>query len=265
MLRNLTALIASLTLLAPLAISAPAQASPARVGRLATAAPVDGHTPQQPHMDHYCAPEPECFDVDIDVGATCGIVVDLDASLVCDPLSVEAACLAKLGVDADDEGIDVDAFVACTAELVAACEADVEAGGALFCDGHYIGGDLCLGGIDVDIDLDADACLDLDIDVDVDLGLCLDLNLNLDLNCTVEAGVGCAAKCDPISVKAFCIAELGEDCGVDALAACLVEAEAQCVAQCEADGALFCDGGIYAGADLCLDLDVGVCIGLVCL
>ena len=199
--------------------------------------------------------EDECFGVDIDVGADCGILAGLDLFAECDPLAVEAACIAELGVDCG-----VEAFAACTASLVAQCQAELEAGGALFCDGHFIGGDSCLGDIDVDVNIDVDACVDLDVDVDVDLDLdlCLDVDLDLDLDCGLEVGAECYAACDPIAVEAWCYAELGYDCELDAFAACQAQVLAQCWADCDVEGALFCDGGVYVGADICLDLDLDI-------
>jgi len=196
----------------------------------------------------------DCLGVDIDVGASCGIVAGLDFWAECNPLAVEAACIAELGADCG-----VEAFAACTAQLVAHCQAELEAGGALFCDGVFIGADVCLGGIDVDVDVDleGDMCiLGEDIDLDIDLDLCLDLDLGLNLDCSLEVGAQCLAACDPIAVEAKCYAELGYDCSLEAFAACQVEAIAQCCADCEAGGALFCDGGVYVGAEICLGLDI---------
>ena len=199
----------------------------------------------------------DCFGVDIEVGASCGVVVGVDALLECNPLSVEAACIAELGEDCG-----IDAFLACTAELTAHCEAELNAGGALFCDGVFVGADTCLGGIDVDVDVDVDACVDVDLDADLDLDLdldvCLDLNLGLNLGCKVAVDAACHAKCDPIAVEAKCEAELGDDCELHEYAACEAEVIAQCHADCEADGAVFCKGGVYVGADLCLDLGLGL-------
>ena len=199
----------------------------------------------------------DCFGVDIEVGAACGVLVGVDALLECDPLSVEAACIAELGEDCG-----IEAFAACTAQLTAHCEAEVKAGGALFCDGVFVGADTCLGGIDVDVDVDVDACVDVDLDADLDLDLdldvCLDLNLGLNLGCKVAVDAACHAKCDPIAVEAKCEAELGDDCELHEYAACEAEVIAQCHADCEADGAVFCKGGVYVGADLCLDLGLGL-------
>jgi hypothetical protein len=198
----------------------------------------------------------DCLGVDIDVGASCGVVAGLDFWAECNPLAVEAACIAELGEDCG-----IEAFAACTAELVAHCQAELEAGGALFCDGVFVGADVCLGGIDVDVDIDleGDTCIlgeDIDVDLDVDLDLCLDLDLGLNLDCAVEVGAECLAACDPIAVEAKCYAELGYDCSLEAFAACQVEAIAECCADCELGGALFCDGGVYVGADICLGLDI---------
>jgi len=43
--------------------------------------------------------------------------------------------------------------------LTAHCAAEVQAGGALFFDGDFIGADTCLGQIDVDVEIDAEACV----------------------------------------------------------------------------------------------------------
>lgn len=193
-----------------------------------------------------------CFDIDVELGAACALVADVDADLYCDPLSVEAACVAELGVDCG-----VEAFAACVVDMTAHCAAEIEAGGALFCDGLFVGADICLGGL-IGVELDADACfdvdLDLDVDVDLDLDLdaCLDVELDADVACGVEVDAACAAKCSPAAVEAACVAELGLDCELHAFAACQVELIADCVAQCELGGAVFCDGDIYVGADICL-------------
>ena len=249
---------------------------------LAITAPINAEIAQPSRTEHGCpfgcgggggididigiGGEPdECFGIDIDVGADCGILAGLDFFAECDPLAVEAACIAELGVDCG-----VEAFAACTASLVAQCQADLEAGGAIFCDGQFVGGDLCWGGIDVDVDVDLDGCLDLDVDVDVDvdLDLCLNVDLDLNLDCAVEVGAECYAACDPLAVEAWCYAEVescgdyDENCDLGAFAACQAEVIAKCQADCDLEGALFCDGGVYVGADICLDLGLDLDIGL---
>jgi hypothetical protein len=206
----------------------------------------------------------DCLGVDVELGANCVVLAGVDALVECNPLSVEAACLAELGVDCG-----LEAFVACTAELTAHCQAEVLAGGALFCDGAFIGADICLGGLDVDVNVDADACVDIDLggdvdlDIDLDADICLDLDLDVSLDCEVEVDAACHAKCDPIAVEAACYAELGADCeDLHAFAACQADVIANCHAQCDLDGALFCDGDIYAGADICIDVGLGICLGL---
>lgn len=198
----------------------------------------------------------QCFDIDLELGAACGIVADVDAELYCNPLSVEAACYAELGVDCG-----LDAFAACVAEVTAHCQAEIEAGGALFCDGVFIGAETCLWGLlDDDIDLDVDACfdvdlgvdVDIDIDIDLDLNPCIDLDLDADVECGVAVGLECVAQCTPLAVEAACIAKLGEDCELHDFAACQVELIGECVAACDLDGALFCGAGIFAGLDICL-------------
>lgn len=202
----------------------------------------------------------DCLGVDIAVKAECGVLAGAKAALECNPLSVEAACIAELGVDCG-----VEAFAACTAELTAHCEAEALAGGALFCDGNFIGADTCLGNIDVDVKIDAEGCVDVDLGDDVDLeidleaSVCLDLSLDLGAECYISLGAECHAKCDPIAVEAACEAEFdGDDDELHAFAACQAGLLAQCHANCDANGSLFCDGTIYAGADLCLDVGLGI-------
>ena len=205
----------------------------------------------------------DCLGVEIDVGAKCGVLAGAGAALECDPLSVEAACIAELGVDCD-----ALAFAACTAELTAHCEAEVQAGGALFCDGNFLGADTCLGEIDVDVDIDAEACVDVDlggdvdVEFDIDSDICLDLDLGLGAQCYISLGAACHAKCDPIAVEAACEGELdGSKDELHAFAACQAAVIAQCHANCDADGSLFCEGTIYAGVDLCLDVGLGIGVG----
>ncbi|WAS92461.1 hypothetical protein [Nannocystis punicea] len=193
-----------------------------------------------------------CFDIDVGLGADCAIVADVDAELYCNPLSVEAACIAELGLDCG-----LDAFLGCVADMTAHCEAEIEAGGALFCDGVFLGADACLGGLGgllgIDIDLDIDACFDVDlgVDVDLDVDICLDVGLGVDVDCDVALGVECLAKCDPVAVEAACLVELGDDCSLHEMAACQAGLIAHCEAACNLGGALFCDGDIYAGFFFC--------------
>lgn len=189
-----------------------------------------------------------CFDVAVELGAACALVADVDADLYCDPLTVEAACVAELGVDCG-----VEAFAACVVAMTAHCAAEIEAGGALFCDGLFVGADACLGGL-VGVELDADACFDveLEVDVDLDLDVCLDVELDADVACAVEVDAACAAKCTPAAVEAACVAEIGLDGDLHAFAACQVELIADCLAACELGGAAFCGGEIYVGAGACL-------------
>jgi hypothetical protein len=193
-----------------------------------------------------------CFDIDLDLGAACTVVAGVDASLYCDPLSVEAVCAAELGLNPD-----IEVWAACLAQVTAHCEAEIEAGGALFCDGLFVGADICLGGL-LGIDLDVDAALDvdlgLDVDLDLDLGVdaCFDVDLDVGVDCEVALGLECIAKCDPLAVQAACLVELGLDADLHAFAACEAALIAHCYAACELDGALFCDGDIYVGAGSCL-------------
>ncbi len=198
----------------------------------------------------------DCLGVEIEVGASCGVLTGAAAALECDPLSVEAGCIAELGPDCGGE-----AFAACTAALTAHCEAEVQAGGALFCGGTFIGADTCLGQIDVDVDIDAEACVDVDLggDVDLDRGVCRDLGPGLGAQCHVSLGAQCHAKCDPAAARAACAAELGGgDDELHAFAACQAAAIVQCDADCDGDGALFCEGSSYAGAGLCKTVGRGI-------
>lgn len=192
---------------------------------------------------------------DIDIDVSCGLVLGLDFWLECNPLAVEAACYAKLGEDCG-----LQAFLDCEVELVAECQAALEADGAVFCDGHFKGDAGCWDDIDEDHDNEGgDSCEgEEDLDVDLDLDLCLDLDLDLNLDCEVEVDAECYAACDPIAVEAWCYAELGDDCSNHEFAQCQAEVLAQCQADCEAGGAVFCDGSVYAGAELCLGIDIGL-------
>lgn len=203
----------------------------------------------------------DCLGVDIAAGASCGVLTGAAALLECDPLSVEAACLAELGADSG-----VDAFVGCTAALTAHCQAEVNAGGALFCDGLFVGADTCLGAIEVDVEIDAEACVevelaeDAELNTDVAADLCLELELAAD--CSFSAGAVCHAKCEPAAVEAACEGELDGRAGeLHAYAACQAERMAQCHTNCDAAGSLFCGGDVYAGAELCLDIGLGIGIG----
>jgi len=211
-------------------------------------------TCQQDNCDEGEGEGEGCHGLDLEGGLTCGLVVGLDFWAECNPLAVEAACYAELGVDCS-----VEAFAECTASLVAECQAALEADGAVFCDGEFKGHAGCLGELEGDYDHDDEGCIDgEEVDIDLDLDLCLDIDLDLNLDCAVEVGAECYAACDPISVEAWCYAELGDDCTPHAFAACEAEVLAQCWADCEVDGALFCDGGLYVGADVCLGIDIGI-------
>lgn len=212
-----------------------------------------------------------CFNVDVDLGAVCGVVADVDANIACNPLSVEAACYAELGKDCG-----LEAFIACTAEVTAQCKAELEAGGALFCDGAFIGADICLGGLldlDLGIDLDVDACLDVDLDADLDLdgllglvdiglGICLDVTLDANVSCDISVGDACKQACVPDAVEQPCLDILGENCTNHEFAACQTELLKNMESDCDLGGAVLCDADIYVGADICLGLDVGIDIGL---
>lgn len=192
-----------------------------------------------------------CFDLGLRFGADCAVVAGVDASLYCDPLSVEAVCVAEVGLDAD-----LEVFADCLAQVTAHCKAEVEAGGALFCEGEFVGADTCLLGL-IGVDLDLDACFDVDLGADVDLGIdlgvdaCFDVGLDVAVGCEVELGLGCLAKCDPLAVELACLAELGVDADLHAFAACEASLVAHCLAACTLGGALFCDGDIYVGAASC--------------
>lgn len=212
-----------------------------------------------------------CFDIDVALGAVCGVVADVDANIACNPLSVEAACYAELGKDCG-----LEEFIACTAELTAQCKAELAAGGALFCDGVFVGADICLGGLldlNLGIDLDVDACLDVDLDADLDLdgllglidiglGICLDVTLDANVSCDIAVGDLCIDLVVPDAVEQPCLDILGENCSNHEFAACQTELLKNMESDCDLGGAAICDADIYVGADICLGIDLGIDIGL---
>ncbi|MDC0721441.1 hypothetical protein [Nannocystis bainbridge] len=189
----------------------------------------------------------ECFDIDLDLGADCIVIDDLD-ELVCDPVSVAEACLVQLG-----PGPDIHDFADCLGDMVALCEAEIEDGGALFCDGLFVGADACLLGlIDLDIDIDIDLFPDVDLVPDLEFDECTDLGFDLETDCEVQEGLDCLAQCDPIAVEPACSVQLDFNDDLHLFAFCAAELMSDCLEACVTGGALFCDGDIYVGPSSCL-------------
>lgn len=184
-----------------------------------------------------------CY-VPVDPKQTCNVFAGADAASACSPTSVADACAASL--DAAD---DIYSFASCTSEMVAQCEAEVADGGALFCDGIYVGSPICAAGIEAEIDLDlayeAPSAPELRLDA------CIAPEVSGALACDLTTGTACTMQCDALATEVWCLAALGEEADWQAFSSCQSELMASCARSCEGDGALFCDGWIYGGASSC--------------
>ncbi|MEZ4450825.1 MAG: hypothetical protein R3B09_15195 [Nannocystaceae bacterium] len=185
----------------------------------------------------------DCHDTDVRPDSVCNILSGAAAASACSPLSVERACFSSL--EGDD---DLYTVATCTGDLVTQCTSEVMNGGALFCDGYYVGAPICANDLDVDLDDEVAPTPT----PDVDPGACLAPELTAELSCSVASGMSCALLCEPSATEIWCIQALGEDADWHSFTSCQTSLLDSCAAGCEGDGAVFCDGWIYGGDPACL-------------
>lgn len=200
----------------------------------------------------------DCHDVGVGPDSICTVLSGAAAADSCTPLSVERACFA--GLEWDD---DLSTVATCTSDLVAECEAEVTGGGALFCDGYYVGAPICANDLDVPLQDEAAPIPT----TDVDPGACMSPELSAELSCSVASGMSCALLCEPAATEVWCLAALGEDADWHAFTGCQSALLDECAAGCEGEGAVFCDGWIFGGESTCLGLGADasrLCLGPGC-
>jgi hypothetical protein len=179
-----------------------------------------------------------CGNIHVEAQAECVVVPPTaDCVSMCEPISVEAACAAKLAVDcrAECDLPSVECTASCQADCTTECEVDPgEFDCAAACEAD------CSGSCQANCrgDEDGAKCMARCE------GSC---SASCDSHCDVELPeVDCMGKCEA-SCEGSCEVDTNFECQAD----CQAEAEAECTAEvtggCEVDceteeGALFCDG-----------------------
>ncbi len=180
-----------------------------------------------------------CGNIHVEASAECELIPPgVDCELECTPLSIEAACNAKLAVDCDGE-CDLSAEVDCKGECRAGCEAECELNPGEFDCSAECNADCyasCAGQCEADEDsascqghCEASCSASCDAECDIDLP-------------SAKCEAGCEARCE-----GSCKAEANFDCQIscqrEAYAECEVDLQGGCKAACDTqEGALFCDG-----------------------
>lgn len=181
-----------------------------------------------------------CGNIHVEAMATCEVVApSADCVAMCTPLSVRAACAAKLEADCNG-GCDEVPSVDCQGECGASCSAR--------CD------DLEPGEFDCQADCSADCSgrCEGSCETSEDAARC-------EASCTASCDAECEGSCDvelpEADCEAGCEASCEGSCDVDANLDCQVDCQAEGFADCETEveggcevacegneGALFCDG-----------------------
>lgn len=192
-----------------------------------------------------------CGDIDVRGDARCELVAQGGCTARCEPVTLRAACAAKLTAQCSGEcsaRATADCTGSCTADCRGRCEAN---GGQLDCQGS------CTGSCDADCNgrcgssSDGETC-----------------RASCRANCTAKCDAKCSAtpptatcegKCEA-SCSGSCDAKASAECQVDCQAklqaSCTAELEGGCRARCEKpEGALFCDGQFVDTGDVqrCID------------
>jgi hypothetical protein len=187
-----------------------------------------------------------CGDIHVEAEAMCELVPPgAQCEARCTPISVEAACAAKLQVECEGEcsaTASVDCSGQCYADCTGPCEIDpgkfdcraqCQADCSASCSGKCSGdnnGAECEGACQATCDANCDASCDVEL-----------------------PEVDCDRKCEA-ACEGSCEAEAEADCQImcqgDAYADCEFEVQGGCEAECKTqEGALFCDGSYVDHGD----------------
>ena len=181
-----------------------------------------------------------CGDIHVEAEATCEVVAPgVECEGMCTPVSVRAACAAKLDASCSSDCKDlpsVDCQGACGAKCSARCtdldpgkfdcQADCKADCSGGCEGHCEAADNaaeCEAGCTASCDGKCEGSCDVELpEADCDAGC----EASCEGSCDVDANFDCQAGCQ-----------------ADGFAECETEIEGGCDIACKGDeGALFCDG-----------------------
>lgn len=201
----------------------------------------------------FCAPKTvqagigACGDIQVEANAQCEVIAPgVECEGECTPISVEAACSAKLAIECEGEctaTAEMDCNTSCQADCFAECE-EFEPGEfdcAASCNADCAG--RCQGHCEADEDsascqgeCEASCSASCDADCDVELP-------------HADCDAGCEASCN-----GSCTAEANFDCQIDCQRESYLDCEAEvqggCKLACETEeGALFCDGNYIDHGD----------------
>ncbi len=180
-----------------------------------------------------------CGNIHVEAEARCELVSPgIDCEVECTPLTVEAACAARLQVECDGQ-CSANATVDCAAECQAGCTGPCEVDPGEFdcsasCRAECQGG--CQG-----------QCEAEDNSARCEASCQAGCSAECEASCNVELPeIDCDRKCEA-SCEGSCRAEANVDCQVscqnDSFASCEAEVTGGCEADCQGtEGALFCDG-----------------------
>jgi hypothetical protein len=180
-----------------------------------------------------------CRNIHLEAQAQCELVPPgVECETACTPLTVEAACAARLEVDCAGS-CNASASVMCSAS----CEADCQARCAVD-PGKFE----CSGACRADCGASCEGHCSASADKAACAASCqASCGASCDVSCDVDApSLDCNAKCDA-SCSGSCEAEANLDCQIDCqadgFAQCRVDVEGGCKATCQTErGALFCNG-----------------------
>jgi hypothetical protein len=180
-----------------------------------------------------------CQNIHLEAQAQCELVPPgVQCETECTPLTVEAACAARLEVDCSGH-CNASASVMCSAS----CEADCSAQCAVD-PGKFE----CSGACRADCGASCSGHCAASADKASCAASCeASCGASCDVSCDVEAPtVDCNAKCDA-SCSGSCDAQANLDCQIDCqadgFAECRVDVQGGCKTACQTQrGALFCDG-----------------------
>lgn len=179
-----------------------------------------------------------CGDIQVQAEAQCEVTGGVTCEAMCTPISVRAACSAKLALECDGQ-CTAQASVACNTDCRAQCTGSCEVDPGKFeCQGSCEAS--CMG------DCSA-SCAASGNKAQCEASCSASCGATCQGSCEVEPPTAsCDARCEA-SCSGSCEAKANIDCQIDCqselYAECEVDLQGGCKVDCEAEeGALFCDG-----------------------
>jgi hypothetical protein len=173
----------------------------------------------------------DCGDIYIEAGAECEVVPPgADCDVQCTPLSVRAACAARLYAECDAD-CTADPVVNCTTDCQGSCQVDCDADPGRFD---------CRAACQADCDGSCEASCSSD-------------DSQCQASCQATCSASCDAQCEVVPPSAECEAQCEACCD----GYCEADANIECQITCQASGYVDCELDVEGGCRAACDLEEG--------